>query len=84
MKLTNVRRQMPALNKQVHGKPMVYFDWAATTQMPQCVIDAVTNAMQCRGNVRKMCTLFLGHKSTLDVENSEVVWLHSSVVNPRK
>lgn len=37
-----VRAQFPALARQVHGKPLVYFDSANTAQKPQVVIDAVT------------------------------------------
>ena len=37
-----VRTQFPALNRWVHGKPLVYFDSANTSQKPQRVIDAVT------------------------------------------
>jgi cysteine desulfurase / selenocysteine lyase len=36
-----VRREFPILHQEVHGKPLVYLDSAATTQKPQCVIDAV-------------------------------------------
>jgi cysteine desulfurase / selenocysteine lyase len=36
-----VRREFPILQQLVHGKPLVYLDSAATTQKPQCVIDAV-------------------------------------------
>jgi len=35
------REQFPVLNQRVHGKPLVYLDNAATTQKPQCVIDAM-------------------------------------------
>lgn len=38
-----VRRQFPALNREVKGKPLVYLDNAATTQKPQAVIDALVN-----------------------------------------
>lgn len=38
-----VRRHFPALNREVKGKPLVYFDNAATTQKPQVVIDALVN-----------------------------------------
>ena len=38
-----IRRDFPILNQQVHGKPLVWFDNAATTQKPQSVIDAVAN-----------------------------------------
>ena len=37
-----VRRDFPALHQQVHGKPLVYLDNAATSQKPQVVIDALT------------------------------------------
>jgi cysteine desulfurase/selenocysteine lyase len=36
-----VRKDFPGLHQQVHGKPLVYLDNAATTQKPQAVIDAV-------------------------------------------
>lgn len=37
-----IRKQFPILDTQVYGKPLVYFDNAATTQKPQQVIDALT------------------------------------------
>ncbi|HSG00024.1 MAG TPA: cysteine desulfurase [Vicinamibacterales bacterium] len=36
-----VRAAFPALDQQVHGRPLVYLDNAATTQKPRVVIDAV-------------------------------------------
>lgn len=38
----NVRADFPALHQQVHGKPLVYLDNAATAQKPQVVIDALS------------------------------------------
>ena len=38
----SIRREFPALNQRVHGKPLVWFDNAATTQKPQSVIDAIS------------------------------------------
>jgi len=38
-----IRRDFPALNQRVHGKPLAWLDNAATTQKPQSVIDAVSN-----------------------------------------
>ena len=38
-----IRKYFPALNREVKGKPLVYFDNAATTQKPQTVIDALVN-----------------------------------------
>src|ERR1043166_338628 len=37
----SVRDQFPALQQEVHGKPLVYLDSAATSQKPRAVIDAV-------------------------------------------
>ncbi|MBK1679623.1 family 2A encapsulin nanocompartment cargo protein cysteine desulfurase [Rhodocyclus tenuis] len=34
-----VRRDFPILAERVHGKPLIWFDNAATTQKPQAVID---------------------------------------------
>ena len=39
MNTDNIRSLFPILNQQVYGKPLVYFDNAATTQKPQAVID---------------------------------------------
>lgn len=39
----SIRKQFPALKREVKGKPLVYFDNAATTQKPQAVIDALVN-----------------------------------------
>jgi cysteine desulfurase/selenocysteine lyase len=37
-----VRADFPILRRQVHGKPLVYLDNAATTQKPQAVLEALT------------------------------------------
>ena len=38
-----VRRDFPILQEKVHGKPLAWFDNAATTQKPQAVIDAISH-----------------------------------------
>lgn len=38
-----IREEFPILQRQIDGKPLVYLDNAATTQKPQCVIDAIVN-----------------------------------------
>ena len=42
----NLRADFPILDQQVNGKPLVYLDNAATSQKPQCVIDALVNYYQ--------------------------------------
>ena len=37
--INEIRAQFPVLDQQVYGKPLVYFDNAATTQKPLCVIE---------------------------------------------
>lgn len=41
--LTALRAEFPALHQQVHGRPLVYLDNAATTQKPRAVLDALTH-----------------------------------------
>ena len=36
----SIREEFPILDQQIHGHPLVYLDSAATSQKPQCVIDA--------------------------------------------
>ena len=49
MKQTNktdwarLRGDFPILDQQVHGKPLIYFDNAATSQKPRAVIDALVH-----------------------------------------
>lgn len=40
--IIKVREEFPILSREVYGKPLVYFDNAATTQKPRCVVDAMT------------------------------------------
>ena len=37
-----VKADFPILHQQIHGKPLVWLDNAATTQKPRCVIDAIS------------------------------------------
>jgi len=42
-KIQSVRNDFPILSRSIYGKPLVYFDNAATTQKPKTVIDAISN-----------------------------------------
>lgn len=44
--IAKIRSLFPVLHQEVHGKPLVYFDNAATTQKPQSVLDALTSYYQ--------------------------------------
>lgn len=41
-----IRQDFPILNRKVNGKPLVYFDNAATSQTPQQVIDCIVDYYQ--------------------------------------
>ena len=41
--INDIRAQFPVLHQEVNGKPLVYLDNGATTQKPQCVIDALSD-----------------------------------------
>jgi cysteine desulfurase/selenocysteine lyase len=41
--VAEIRKDFPILNQTIHGKPLVYFDNAATTQKPQSVIQALSD-----------------------------------------
>jgi len=44
--IEQIRQDFPILNETVHGKPLAYFDNAATTHKPKAVIDAVSEVYQ--------------------------------------
>ena len=41
--IQNIRKDFPILKKKINGIPLIYFDNAATSQTPSCVIDSITN-----------------------------------------
>lgn len=43
LEVQHIRKQFPVLNRMVKNKPLVYLDNAATSQKPQCVINALTD-----------------------------------------
>jgi cysteine desulfurase / selenocysteine lyase len=49
-----LRKEFPILDQEVHGKPLVYLDNAATTQKPKAVIDAIVHYYgQINSNVHR-------------------------------
>jgi len=41
--VASVRRDFPILSREVHGKPLVFLDSAASAQKPQVVVDAMSD-----------------------------------------
>ena len=48
-RLVVLRRAVACLDQEVHGKPLVYLDNAATAQKPRAVIEATIETMQAQG-----------------------------------
>ncbi len=65
-----LRRDFPALHQDVHGKPLVYLDSAATSLKPQSVIDAVAEvyAKDC-ANIHRAVHL-LSQRATVRYEEA--------------
>lgn len=52
--ISEIRADFPLLQRRVYGKPLIYFDNGATTQKPQCVLDAVREVYTTyNGNVHR-------------------------------
>lgn len=46
MIIDGIRAMLPALSQSVHGRPLVYFDNAATSQRPECVVEKWTSLVR--------------------------------------
>lgn len=54
MTVQELRKQFPALGREVYGRPLIYLDNAATTQRPQSVIDVQSDsALLHNGNTHR-------------------------------
>ena len=52
--IATIRDEFPILQRTVNGKPLVYLDSAASSQKPQCVLDAIQNGYgQSYSNVHR-------------------------------
>jgi cysteine desulfurase/selenocysteine lyase len=68
--INKIRKDFPALHQEVNGKPLIYFDNAATSQKPQIFIDAVKNFYErdCSNVHRGLHEL--SNRATVAYENS--------------
>src|SRR5215475_11184242 len=68
----NIREDFPLLKRQVHGKPLVYLDNAATSQKPQMVIDTVNRYYaEENANIHRGA-YYLSEKATQAYEDARV------------
>jgi len=66
----NLRNDFPILSEKVHGKPLVYFDNAATSQKPLCVIEGIKQYYESYNSNVHRGVHDLSQKATLAYENS--------------
>lgn len=68
--LSRIREDFPVLHQNVHGRPLVYLDNAATTQKPRTVIDTLTHYYEYdNANVHRGIHA-LSERATLDYEKA--------------
>ncbi|MEM9445515.1 MAG: cysteine desulfurase [Verrucomicrobiota bacterium] len=68
--LDKIRADFPILNQKVNGQPLIYLDSAASTQKPECVINAVSQYyLQDHSNVHRGIHE-LSNRATLAFENA--------------
>ena len=62
--IEKIRADFPILQKEIYGKPLIYFDNAATTQKPTCVVDKICeNYYNSNANIHR-AVHFLGQIAT--------------------
>lgn len=70
MDVSEVRQFFPALERQVYGKPLVYFDNAATVQRPRQVMDEwLRMTSVCNANIHRAVHL-LAEEATSSYEDA--------------
>jgi cysteine desulfurase/selenocysteine lyase len=74
--IERIRADFPILNLQVSGKPLVYLDNAASSQMPQAVIDTITRYQtQEHANIHR-AVHYLSELATKEFEAARVKVQH--------
>jgi cysteine desulfurase/selenocysteine lyase len=68
--IAEIRADFPILGRKVYDRPLVYFDNGATTQKPECVIDAVTEVSEVYNANIHRGVHFLSDSSSEAYENS--------------
>jgi len=80
-----IRKDFPALHQEVHGKPLVYLDNAATSQKPRAVIDALVDYYsRDNANVHRGVHL-LSERATEAYESARAgIQHHVNAASPRE
>lgn len=68
--INKIRADFPILQQNIYGKPLVYFDNAATNQKPQCVIDTLVEYYKSENSNIHRGVHYLSQKATIAFENA--------------
>jgi cysteine desulfurase/selenocysteine lyase len=68
----HIRKDFPILKQEVHGRPLVYLDNAATSQKPQAVIDAIDRYYKEQNANVHRGVHFLSQLATREYEEARV------------
>ncbi len=80
-----LRQDFPILNQEVNGKPLIWFDNAATTQKPQAVIDSLSQFYAGYNSNVHRATHTLAKQATSAYENArEKVQRHLGASSPEE
>ncbi|MCI0445833.1 cysteine desulfurase [bacterium] len=69
---SNLRNDFPVLQQKIYGKPLIYFDNAATALTPQCVIDAINRYYSTESSNVHRGIYYLSEKATAEFEGARV------------
>jgi cysteine desulfurase / selenocysteine lyase len=67
--IEQLRRDFPVLDQEVHGRPLIYLDNAATTHKPRAVIDAVSRYYEHDNSNVHRGVHTLSERATQQLEN---------------
>ena len=70
--VNEIRKDFPILSREVNGKPLVYFDNAATTQKPNIVIDSMAHYYKYENANIHRGLHFLSEVATEQYENARL------------
>lgn len=68
--MNGIREQFPLLARMINGKPLIYFDNAATTPVSEKVLDAITNHYRQHAGNPHRSTHTLANESSQVVEDT--------------
>jgi cysteine desulfurase/selenocysteine lyase len=70
MNIQAIKKDFPILQQKIYGNPLIYFDNAATTQKPLCVIDKISELYKTQNANIHRGVHFISAKATEAHENA--------------